>query len=84
MTDVLFLNPNTSEKIYQSLSTKYTAIEPPTWSLLLAKSCMSKGFKVQIMDCNAENLNHEEIYERIKKINPRLVCFVFYGQNLNA
>ena len=84
MTDVLFLNPNTSEKIYQSLSTKYTAIEPPTWSLLLAKSCMSKGFKVQIMDCNAENLNHEEIYERIKKINPRLVCFVVYGQNVNA
>jgi hypothetical protein len=22
--------------------------------------------------------------ERIKKINPRLICFVVYGQNVNA
>ena len=84
MTDVLFLNPNTSKKIYQGLSNKYTAIEPPTWSLLLAKSCMSRGFKVKILDCNAENLNNHEIYDRIIDINPRLICFVVYGQNVNA
>ena len=41
MTDVLFVSPNISSKIYQELANKYTAIEPPTWSLLLAESCRS-------------------------------------------
>ena len=84
MTDVLFVSPNISTKIYQELANKYTAIEPPTWSLLLAKSCMSVGFKVKILDCNAENLNIEDSYIKINEINPRLICMVVYGQNVNA
>ena len=84
MIDVLFVNPGDSKKIYQELSDKYSAIEPPTWSLLLAKSCQSRGYKVGILDCNAENLTNEEVYVRIEKSNPRLICFVVYGQNVNA
>ena len=42
------------------------------------------GFKVSIIDANAENLSETEVYERIKKINPKLITFVVYGQNVNA
>ena len=84
MTDVLFINPGNSGKIYQGLSNKYSAIEPPTWSLLLAKSCQSQGFTSEILDCNAENLTNENILKRVNKSNPRLICFVVYGQNVNA
>ncbi len=84
MIDVLLINPGSSKKIYQDLSNKYTAIEPPTWSLLLAKSCQSQGFLPKILDCNAENLSNEEILKKIEEINPRLICFVVYGQNVNA
>ena len=82
--DVLFVKPNNSSKIYQGLSTNYSAIETPTWSLLLAESCRSIGYDVAIMDTCAENLSDEESIERIKSLNPRLVCFVVYGQNVNA
>lgn len=82
--DVCFITPNNSKKIYQSLSKNYSAIEPPTWSLLLAQSCRDIGFKVKIIDAVAENLSEEEVFQRIVELNPRLICFVVYGQNVNA
>jgi radical SAM superfamily enzyme YgiQ (UPF0313 family) len=84
MTDVLFITSNNSNGIYQELSNKYSAIETPTWSLLLAQSCRSQNYKVAILDCLAENLSDENAYLRIKKLNPKLLCFVVYGQNVNA
>jgi len=84
MMDVLFINPSSSKKIYQDLSKDYSAIEPPTWALLLAQSCRSVGHEVGILDCCAENLSREEVATRIKEFNPRLLCFVVYGQNVNA
>ena len=84
MIDVLFITPNNPKTIYQDLSVNYSAIEPPTWSLLLSQSCRSKGYKVSLLDCLAENLNFEQSLEKIKKINPKLLCFVVYGQNVNA
>ena len=82
--DVVFVTPANSKKIYQDLASEYTAIEPPTWSLLLAESCRSKGYKVSIIDCNAESLSLDQTYEKIQKLNPKLICFVVYGQNVNA
>lgn len=82
--DVLFVHPGDSNKIYQGLSDKFSAIEPPTWALLLAQSCRAKGFGVAILDCDAERLSYEEAVKRIRDANPRLVCFVVYGSNPNA
>ena len=31
-----------------------------------------------------KNLSETKVYERIKKINPKLITFVVYGQNVNA
>ena len=81
--DVVFINPSVGSN-YQILQNKYTSIEPPTWSLLLAQSMRKFGFNVSIIDVNAENLSNEDVYEKIKKLNPKLVCFVVYGQNVNA
>ena len=84
MIDVLFITPNTSEKAYQELAKKFSAIEPPTWSLLLAESCRSKGFGVAILDADAERLGLEQIVKRINEIKPKLILFVLYGQNPNS
>ncbi|MDB3982334.1 B12-binding domain-containing radical SAM protein [Candidatus Pelagibacter sp.] len=81
--DIVFINPSTGQN-YQNLKSKYVAIEPPTWSLLLAESMRNFGFTVSIIDANAEELSNEKIYERIKKLNPRVIAFVVYGQNVNA
>lgn len=82
--DVLFINPGNATAVYQDLAKDYSAIEPPTWALLLAQSCRTIGKTVDILDVNAERLNIEQAYERIKQSNARLLCFVVYGQNVNA
>ena len=84
MIDVLFINPGNSFGIYQDLAAHYVCIEPPTWGLLLAESVRSIGFNPKILDVNAENLTDEEAFIRVKSINPKLICFVVYGQNVNA
>tara|TARA_B100001123_G_scaffold351315_1_gene402215 strand:+ start:510 stop:2066 length:1557 start_codon:yes stop_codon:yes gene_type:complete len=82
--DCSFIVTENSIKSYQSLSKEYSAIEPPTWALLLAQSMRSVGYNVNIVDANAEKLSKEKIYERINDFSPRLICFVVYGQNVNA
>lgn len=82
--DCLFINPDSSKEAYQDLAKVYSAIEPPTWSLLLAESCRSKGFGVGIFDADAEKLDLNSSVKRVKDINPRLATFVVYGQNPNS
>lgn len=82
--DIVFVNPNSLGKNYQELAKKYAAIETPTWSLLLAESCRSKKYNVSIIDCNAENLSPEETFKKLINLNPRFICIVVYGQNVNA
>ena len=82
--DVLFINADSSALAYQDLAKTYAAIEPPTWSLLLAQSCRSKGWGVAILDATAEGLTHEQAVARIVEMKPRLACFVVYGQNPNS
>jgi anaerobic magnesium-protoporphyrin IX monomethyl ester cyclase len=82
--DVLFINPDSSAKAYQALANVFSAIEPPTWSLLLAESCRAKGFGVAILDCDAERLAVETAAKRVLEANPRLALFVVYGQNPNS
>ena len=84
LLDCCFIVCGNSKKTYQELSKTYSAIEPPTWALLLAQSTRSFGFKVNIIDANAENLSEKDIFNRIKDLSPKLICFVAYGQNVNA
>ena len=53
MLDVLFVSPGNSKTSYQILSNKYSAIETPTWALLLSESCRSIGYPCKILDANA-------------------------------
>ncbi len=82
--DVIFVTPDSSAKAYQGLAKTYSAIEPPTWSLLLAESCRVKGFSVGILDCDAERLTLEQSVARITAARPRLILIVLYGQNPNS
>ena len=84
MFDVLFVTPNSSASAYQGLANVYSAIEPPTWSLLLANAVRAKGFSAAILDCDAERLSDESAVDEVAYLNPRLICFVLYGQNPNA
>jgi hypothetical protein len=66
--DVLFIAPSNPDGIYQDLAKNYAGIEPPTWACLLAESCRSVGYKVDILDTGAERLGFSECLERINNI----------------
>jgi hypothetical protein len=82
--DVLFVNPDSSAQAYQGLAATYSAIEPPTWALLLAQSCRAKGFVVAIIDCDAEKLSLEGAVARVRELKPRLVVSKCSFQEVNT
>jgi radical SAM superfamily enzyme YgiQ (UPF0313 family) len=82
--DALFVTPDSSTKAYQDLAKTFSAIEPPTWSLLLAESCRSRGYEVGILDSDAERLSLQETVRRVQDAEPRIVVLVLYGQNPNS
>jgi radical SAM superfamily enzyme YgiQ (UPF0313 family) len=82
--DVVFVNADSSAAAYQGLAQDFAAIEPPTWSLLLAQSCRHRGFGVAIIDATAERLTHVQTVARLGGARPRVACFVVYGQNPNS
>jgi len=84
MKDCLFIAPRISKATYQELAENFTAIETPTWSLLLAESCRSIGFDVSILDMNAERLTDGQMLLRISNEDPRFICFPVYGSNPNS
>lgn len=83
MLDLLIIHPNSS-RTYQALASSESAIEPPTWSLMIAGAVRKNGFSVEILDCDAERLDSVLAFERVKYSNPKLICFVVYGQNPNS
>jgi len=82
--DILFIHPNASEEIYQELSKDYSAIEPPIWAGMLTSHCLKHGFGAEILDCEAMKLDDAQATETIRQLNPRVVCFVVYGQQPSA
>ena len=82
--DALFVHANASKKIYQDLAKDYSAIEPPIWAGMLANHCRSKGFSVNILDCEALHLDESESARQIVQAEAELVCFVVYGQQPSA
>lgn len=83
--DLLLVNAGGAKKrIYQELSEDYSAVEPPFWAALTAGFIRNKGYSVDVLDANAENLNVEESGRRIVDANPGLVNIVVYGQHPSA
>jgi len=82
--DILFIHPNASSKIYQDLSKDFSTIEPPIWAGMLTNHCLKSGYKAEILDSEALHLSDEESIEKVNELNPKLVCFVVYGQQPSA
>jgi radical SAM superfamily enzyme YgiQ (UPF0313 family) len=84
MSKVCFVIPSSAKKAYQDLAKTYSAIEPPTWALLLAQSVRNKGHDPVILDFDAEPATDEDAAEQIADTKPKLVVFILYGQNPNS
>jgi len=82
--NILFISPGAASEVYQDLSKSQSAIEPPTWALLLAESCRAIGITCDLLDVNASRIDNQEAARIVYEADPDLICFVVYGQNVNA
>ncbi len=82
--DILFIHPNASKKIYQDLSKDHSAIEPPIWAGMLNNACLQRGFKSEVLDCEVLRYDYQKSSETINDIDPKIACFVVYGQQPSA
>jgi radical SAM superfamily enzyme YgiQ (UPF0313 family) len=82
--DALLITPPSRAEVYQDLSGSYAAIEPPVWSSLIANYLIKRGYQVEILDAEAENLNHLNTAKKIIERNPTLAVYMIYGQQPSA
>jgi anaerobic magnesium-protoporphyrin IX monomethyl ester cyclase len=82
--DLVLINPGSRAKIYQSLGARLTAVENPVWAGLIATFVRNKGFSVEIIDAEADELSPEQTAERVESIDPALVALVVYGHQPSA
>lgn len=81
---VTFVIPSSAAQAYQALANKYSAIEPPTWALLLANAVRVEGHDPCILDFDAEPTDVVEAAEKIAQTKTDIAVFVLYGQNPNS
>lgn len=82
--DLLLINPGGRTKVYQELGKELAAVEQPLWAGMIAGFIRRRGFSVQILDANAENLSPEETAEKAIEADPLLVTVVVYGHQPSA
>lgn len=82
--DLVLINPASRKRVYQSLATELAAIEPPVWAGLMAGFVRRHGYRVAIIDAEAEELSALETAERVADLNPRLAAVVAYGHQPSA
>jgi len=82
--DLLLVNPASRAENYQKLGDSLAAIEPPIWVGLLATFVRTRGFSVQILDAEAENLGAQEAAQRVREVDPLLCAVVVYGHQPSA
>ena len=82
--DVLIINPNTINQVYQNLGNQLAAIETPIWAGLLANFLRWRNYDVAVLDAEAEGLMFDETAQRIPVYKPRLIVITVYGHQPSA
>jgi len=83
-TDIVLINPGDRKQVYQDLANDFSASEPPFWVAVLGSYLRNCGFKVSIIDSNAENISPVETAERVQALKPILAAVIVYGSQPSA
>ncbi|KKM19121.1 hypothetical protein LCGC14_1658850 [marine sediment metagenome] len=84
MSEIVLINPGATQAIYQGLSDEFTAIEPPTWVRMIAGWLRDRGYKIAIIDQEAEALGTDDILVRLEKMGNPLVAIIVSGHQPSA
>ncbi len=82
--DLLLINPNGRDRIYQELGEELTAVEPPLWCRLIAGYVRDRGYSVEIIDAEAEGFGPETVADKVAARRPRLTGMIAFGHQPSA
>src|SRR5882724_1857078 len=82
--DLLLINPNGRDRIYQELGGELTAVEPPLWCRLIGGYARDRGYKVEIIDAEAEGWGPDTVAAKVNARRPRLVGMIVFGHQPSA
>ena len=82
--DLVLVQPGSRMEVYQRLGSTLTAIEPPVWAGLMATFARARGYSVEIVDAEADDLAPAEAAGRIADLAPRLAVVVVFGHQPSA
>jgi radical SAM superfamily enzyme YgiQ (UPF0313 family) len=82
--DIVLINPGDRKRVFQDLGMEVAAIEPPFWIVVIAAYLRDKGFKVAVIDANAENIPPEETAAKADAFKPLLSAVIVYGSQPSA
>src|SRR5439155_24663344 len=82
--DRLLIIAGCLELIYQDLGAKLCAVAPALWCRLIARYVADRGYSVQILDSEAENLGPDRVATAVAALQRRLVGVVVYGHQPSA
>jgi anaerobic magnesium-protoporphyrin IX monomethyl ester cyclase len=83
--DIVLVNVGgTQKQVYQDLSKVFSAIDTPFWAALTAGYLRDWGFKADILDANALNLDFKETATVLAEANPKHIAIVCYSQQANV
>ncbi len=84
MTDVVLIHPGATHGIYGELGNNLVAVEPPTWSRMIAGWLRDRGYIVYIIDQEAERLSSIEVAQRVLGYEPKITAIVVSGHQPSA
>lgn len=84
MIDFLIINPGNRKRVYQSLGNNISAIEQPTYALLVATYLKKKGYTVKVIDIPATSYTDGELVNLVESYNPTLIALYVYGYHPSA
>ena len=83
-TDVVLINPGNRRQSFQDLGKDVAGIEPPFLIAVTAAFLRDRGWRVAVIDANAEGLPPEEVAHRAAHFAPLLCGVIVYGSQPSA
>ena len=82
--DLVLIHPGNRKEVYQALGSELSAVEPPVWAGFMATYLRKKGFGVELIDADAEEMSPEETARRVAALRPLLAAVIVYGHQPSA
>ena len=82
--DLLLINPSGRKQIYQELADELASVEPPLWCRLIAGYVRDRGYSVDIVDAEADELDPEAVADIVAARKPALVGMIVFGHQPSA